>query len=206
MAIVKGYATLDELIDWNGGDQIQDELKLENAITATSRGIDNHCQRHFWQDVAAARYFDTDDAYMLKLGAFNDLVSITTLKTDENADGVFETTWAATDYQRLPLNLGAAPEAKPSRKIKAISGRTFPSPSCTGREGLIEIVGTWGWAAVPQNVFQACLIHASRIFKRKDSPEGVAGWGDFGAIRVGKTDPDVLDLLQPYRHVAVLVA
>jgi hypothetical protein len=44
-----------------------------------------------------------------------------------------------------------------------------------------------------------------RIFKRLDSPLGVAGFGDFGAMRVSKgLDPDVAQLVAPYvRHVGV---
>jgi hypothetical protein len=53
---------------------------------------------------------------------------------------------------------------------------------------------------VPTAVKQACVIQSSRIFKRLDSPLGVAGFGDMGAIRVGRyLDPDVEQLLMPYR-------
>jgi hypothetical protein len=39
-----------------------------------------------------------------------------------------------------------------------------------------------------------------RQFKRYDSPLGVAGFGDIGAIRVGRTDPDVEALVQPFKR------
>ena len=49
-------------------------------------------------------------------------------------------------------------------------------------------------------VKQATVIQSSRLFKRLDSPLGVAGFGDLGAIRVGRyLDPDVEQLLMPYR-------
>jgi hypothetical protein len=51
-------------------------------------------------------------------------------------------------------------------------------------------------------VTQACIIQASRIYKRLDSPLGVAGFGDMGAIRVGKVDPDVAMLIRPYKKYA----
>jgi hypothetical protein len=51
-------------------------------------------------------------------------------------------------------------------------------------------------------VTQAAIIQASRIFKRLDSPLGVAGFGDMGAIRVGRgLDPDVAQLVEPYRKM-----
>jgi len=40
----------------------------------------------------------------------------------------------------------------------------------------------------------------ARLFKRLDSPLGVAGFGDMGAIRVSRfLDSDVEQLLMPYR-------
>jgi hypothetical protein len=39
------------------------------------------------------------------------------------------------------------------------------------------------------------LLTAARLAKRSSSPEGVAGWGDFGAIRITAIDADVETLL-----------
>jgi len=41
----------------------------------------------------------------------------------------------------------------------------------------------------------ACVMHAARYYKRKDSPEGVAGFGEFGPVRVSSFDPDVERIL-----------
>ena len=50
----------------------------------------------------------------------------------------------------------------------------------------------------------ATLIQAARLFKRKESPEGVLGGNDFGIVRVGtRVDPDVEMLLAPYRYLRV---
>jgi hypothetical protein len=55
---------------------------------------------------------------------------------------------------------------------------------------------------VPEPITQAVIIQASRIFKRYDSPLGVAGFGDLGAIRVTRAlDPDVAQLVEPYRRM-----
>lgn len=43
---------------------------------------------------------------------------------------------------------------------------------------------------------EAILLLASRLYKRKNSPEGVAGWGDLGVIRIISTDPDITRLLE----------
>ena len=58
-------------------------------------------------------------------------------------------------------------------------------------------------ASVPDDIVQACLILSTRLFKRKDSPEGVAGFADFGAVRLSRMDPDVQALLNPFRIIPV---
>jgi hypothetical protein len=51
-------------------------------------------------------------------------------------------------------------------------------------------------------VKQATVIQAARIFKRNDSPLGIAGFGEMGAVRVGvQLDPDVKHLIDVYRKV-----
>ena len=49
--------------------------------------------------------------------------------------------------------------------------------------------------AWPPNVEQAVLIQSTRLYKRRSSPEGVAGFGDLGVIRVSSLDPDVEAML-----------
>lgn len=194
------YATPDEYKqEWLSPalSGAQDDAKIDRALTAASRAIDHFCDRHFWQATATARRFDTCDQWTLDI---DDLVSVTSVKTDDNRDGVYETTWAVSDYQLLPLNPAAEPEPQPFDQIKAVAGRTFPQPSgYNSRLGLIEITGTWGWPAIPVAVNQACLMVANRIVKRSGSPEGVAGFDEFGVIRISsRDDPDAVRLLNDY--------
>jgi hypothetical protein len=66
----------------------------------------------------------------------------------------------------------------------------------------VRITGVWGWVSIPTAVKQATILQASRIFKRNDSPLGVAGFGDMGVVRVGaRLDPDVQHLVDPYRSM-----
>lgn len=53
-------------------------------------------------------------------------------------------------------------------------------------------------AAWNRKVKLACLMQAARYWKRKDSPEGVAGFGDLGPIRVMSFDPDVERMVGRY--------
>jgi hypothetical protein len=51
------------------------------------------------------------------------------------------------------------------------------------------------------DVRMACILMSLRLFKRYDSPLGVMGMGDLGAIRVSRVDSDVQALLAPYMKV-----
>jgi hypothetical protein len=42
------------------------------------------------------------------------------------------------------------------------------------------------------------IMQAARLYKRRRSPEGVAGFAEFGVVRVSRVDPDVAELLKPY--------
>lgn len=207
MAIVNGYCTEDELIEWNRAKTPASSLIIQRAITACSRGIDRFTERTYFQ-TEESRAFDVhwvcDSTrgrhQVVALGPYNDLVEIDTVKTDDNLDGTFVTTWAAGDYQAFPLNPNAGPEPRPYDQIRSTGTRVFPERYAGRRAGLVQITGTWGWPQIPADINQACVMHAARIFNRKDSPQGVAGWGEFGVIRVGRTDPDVVAFLDPYQY------
>lgn len=205
------YVTDDEFKAWVTLNDSIDDIEIAGVTATVTRWIDEYCQRHFWQDGTlaspVARTFVTRSRWCLDLGPFNDLTAVVApvVKTDEAGDGTFETTWAASDFELHPVS---RPTGRPYTSVDAIAGRLFPVRSgTTGRSDRVEITGVWGWPAVPDEVPQACLIQGSRILKRRYSPEGVAGFGEFGAVRVsGRLDPDVQQLLDPYRRVAVLVA
>src|SRR5262252_3200116 len=44
---------------------------------------------------------------------------------------------------------------------------------------------------LPDAVNQACLLHAARLYRRRDSIDGTVGWGDMGLVRVGRVVPDI---------------
>lgn len=182
-------------------DDMIDDVVITDVLESVSRWIDDHCGRHFWQDTSVSRTFT---AMSCREVLTDDLVSVTSLKTDAAGDGTFEVTWATTDYQLQPVN---RPTGRPFRRVEAIASLLFPVRSRQGsRSDRVEITGTWGWAAVPDTVKQACSMQASRVLKRRYSPEGVAGFSEFGAVRVARLDPDVMALLGPHRRIARLVA
>jgi hypothetical protein len=44
---------------------------------------------------------------------------------------------------------------------------------------------------LPDAAHEACLIHASRLYRRRDTVDGTIGFGDMGVVRVGRFDADV---------------
>lgn len=211
VTITHGYTDLTTMKAYLGiaVSTLDDQLSM--AINAASRSIDNYCQRRFWVDgQAVARTFTPKSLTGVDLAADISSVSGLIVKTDAGGDGTFETTWAASDYELLPVGAATAfPEAEPWTAIRAVGSRTFPAWGSTWLTRLdrVQVTALWGWPAVPDAVTQACLIKASRLFHRKDSPQGIAGFGEFGPVRLSRgEDQDVMGLLDPYRRVPVLVA
>jgi len=60
-------------------------------------------------------------------------------------------------------------------------------------EGSIDLTAKFEWPAIPNTIINAALIQASRYFKRKDAPFGIAGNDAMGnAMRLqARLDPDV---------------
>ena len=197
MAITNGYCTLAEVkaaLRIPNADTIDDTL-LEIAVESASRLVDGFAGRNFYSSGTAVRYFTPEDRIICEI---DDLVSLTSLVVSADLDGVFDETWAATDYQLEPLN-GRADGLTgwPATRIRAVGDYVFGTNI---GEASVKVTGTWGWTAAPIAVKQATVIQASRIFKRLDSPLGVLSSPDLGYIRVGtRLDPDVQQLVEPYR-------
>lgn len=210
MAAGDPYITAEDLAGYiasvnneNAIDTTNRQTELNAAANAISRRLEQHCGRVFWDaESATARVYAADDWGLISVDDFSTTTGLV-VATDTSGNGTFDATWASTDYQVEPVNgvVNGAP-GWPYWKIRAIESRTFP----VSTRSQVQVTARWGWAAVPDEVKQAALIHAHRVYKRAESPEGVAGFGDFGAIRLSRLDNDVQDLLAPYRRDAMLVA
>ena len=205
MAITNGYATRNEVkaaLRIGTADTVDDVL-IDNCIGAASRLIDGYCNRQFWAvSSATPRVFQANTEYVCDVDDFYTTTGFL-LKTSSFADGNFDTTWASTDVQLEPLNGVLDGLTWSYDKLRAIGNYLFPTVNANyGEQALVQVTARWGWASVPEPIMQACIIQSSRIFKRYDSPLGVAGFGDLGAIRVSRfLDPDMAQLVEPYRRM-----
>jgi hypothetical protein len=173
------------------------------ALAAASRGIDEICGRRFYADADATqvRYYSPSDAWTLYV---DDIITVTSLKTDDSGDGTFENTWTLnTDYVREPLN--AAADSEPWTKLCVHPSGSYYFPTSYPRS--VELTGKFGWAVVPAQIKQATTLAAHRLLKRaREVPFGIAGIGlDGSAVRIVSMDPDVAALVAPFSR-AVLVA
>jgi hypothetical protein len=201
LAITNGYASLSEVKAALRITDTMDDSLLEMAVESASRLIDGFAARQFYSAGTATRYFVAQDDFVVEV---DDLVSGTVvIQTAQDADGVFDTTWGTDDYQLEPLNGVLDGIPWPYDQIRAVGDYLWP---ISGGEALIKVTGTYGWPYIPIAIKQATIIQASRIYKRLDSPMGIVGFGDMGAIRVSnQLDPDVAQLVMPYKRMRTFV-
>lgn len=172
------------------------DARLTRAIAAACRKIDGETGRRFYLDAAASartysprgRVVPTEDGEVLlvdDIGSTADLIV-------EIGDGHSWSTLPTTAWDPYPDN--AIVQRRPVEGILRRSG-------CWRSVGSISrarVTTRWGWPIIPDPVEQAAQILAIRYFGRKDSPEGVIGSTEWGAIRLSRSDPDVYALIQEY--------
>lgn len=168
-------------------DTTRDPL-IGAAITAASKLIDNETGRTFGLAGSATQRIFVPNACEDTL-IVDDIGALTGLVVETGSFG--EDTWTSltnsVDFEVSPLNALAM-----SRPVTSL---VKPTGWGSTRLARVRVTAKWGWPAVPDEVVQAALIQAIRLFKRKDSPEGVLGSTDFGFTRVSKMDPDVMSLI-----------
>ena len=200
-AVLRLYATPDELKSRLGITDTQDDFEIMLACQAAAKSVDSVCGRYFWRATDTRTYVPES----LWRQSIDDLVSVTTLKVDQDGDGVYEQTWTSgTDYalEVAPgrYNVSSKGEAWPYTGFLAVnSGKLLPFVYPWRHLDAIQITGVFGWPAVPLNVKQAALVAATDLFKLKDAPFGVAGIGDLGVLRI-KNNPVVMSLLTRYMN------
>jgi len=109
-----------------------DDVILRKTAEAAARIIDRFCGRYFFVK-SETRYFDGAGCRLW----IDDLLSVTTLKTDEDGDATFENTYATTDYNLYPLN------KYPKYHIDISEASDYGGFGAGSKS--VEIVGLWGY-------------------------------------------------------------
>lgn len=198
------YSTIDVLklaVGMPLSDGTRDAL-LNLALVGASRGVEKYCDGRepggFYLDTTAtARVFDIRgavrcDSYWGEWIKVDDIGSVSGLIVEISSDN---TIWSTlTGIETGPDNALVR-----GRAIDTLFSPTFQF----SYRRLARVTARWGWPAVPDEVEQATLLQASRLYRRKDSPEGVAGSADWGLVRVPNLDPDVKALLADFKSLMV---
>jgi hypothetical protein len=203
--------TEDDLKEILGISDAVDDNRLTMAADAATTMILSYCDRDFFvsSTTPSPRVYVADHWSYVEVDDISTTDGLV-VKTDDDEDGTFETTWSATDYQVAPLNGRLSGIEWPYTRIDAIDAREFPY---NGRQALVQITAVWGWHAddptddyIPHPVLQAAQIQATSIFKSVDAPLGIAGFGDIGIMRLRQAlHPVAIALLAPFRKDPTLV-
>lgn len=171
-------------------DDTRDDL-VEICVRAASRRIDQLTGRRFYADTTAtARTFPVRERIFT--GPYgtaillDDIASATGLAV-EGGTGVTFT--PLTTFYPGPDN--ALVTGQPITHLQA-------DPSFYYGITTVRVTARWGWPRVPDEVQLATLLLSARLYRRKDSPQGVISSADWGSVRVSRVDPDVEQLLSDF--------
>ncbi len=137
------YATIADLKGVLGITSTTDDTVMRKELEAASRAIDNYCNRTFMTQ-SSTKYFDGAGTRLW----IPDLLTITTLKTDEDGDGTFENTFqvatAPVDYLLYGGGLEDAYNLYPKVRIEINPDGDYGSFANGVKKG-VEIAGVWGY-------------------------------------------------------------
>jgi len=183
--------TLKEKLSIEADDTSRDTL-LTSALASASRGIDKLTGRRFWLDPSAVQrtyrlpgrvVCDIDGDLLL----VDDIGSTAGLVVETGTGTSFT---PLTGYETSPDN--ALADGEPITGLRRVNS-TWGSAI-----NRVRVTARFGYPAVPADIAEASLIQASRLYKRKDSPEGIIGSAEWGVRNLSRRDPDVWALIEPY--------
>lgn len=169
---------------------------ITRAVDAASRMVEEYKRltsgraTRYYSTVETRYYSPSCEAVSLEI---DDCIGVNSVTVDRTGNFAYSETWTAgTQYVLEPKN--NALESKPYRTIVRVPRAATYFP---GGPQSVQVTGTFGWATAPSLVQQATLLLAARYYQRRNAPFSVLAVGvDSGAaVRLPKTDPDVVQLL-----------
>lgn len=169
--------------------------RLQSALDAADTAIDQYCDRAIFvaddEDTSARVYRPTPGSYLLGI---HDCVEIESVV--ENSITLTED----SDFIADPLNgLTSAGESVPYSHLYRYRQAWW----CDGPKATVTVTARWGWAAIPAGVAEATKILAKDIATSRARTGDVAGFGEFGVVRL-RQSPQITGLLAPYRRVEAI--
>lgn len=173
----------------------RDDL-IASSAQASSRMIDERTGRRFYlDDEPSARVFTGSramwdrylGAYVIAVDDIGDAAGLV-IEVGSSAIGAWS---PVTGYRLGPDNALAR-----GRAVTTLIMPTGWAPGLWGWE--LRVTARWGWPAIPAQIAEAGRLLAARLYRRKDSPQGVLGSAEWGVARVSRFDPDVESLIAPF--------
>jgi hypothetical protein len=167
------------------------DFQLQSLVMQAQTYIDQYCKRTFMVGSSGVeRYFDGSDSPFW----VDDCVAVQKINLDEEMDGTYSSTMAATDYHLMPYN------SNPKTYIVLSSNSGFGGFADGTTKG-VKVTGTWGYdTSVPEDIRRASIIQCCRWFKRADTAyASMMGPNELGVIQTFTgLDPDVKAILFNY--------
>ena len=188
MPLRPDYTSTSALKALMGITDTVDDAAIGASVTAASRMVDAYCQRQFGSATGQVREY----AITGQTVAIEDVTSVTEVAVRPEWGTELTVLTVGTQYLLEPRN--ASTRGTPFTRVRL-------ADPYDGRM-VLKVTGTVGWSSIPELVVEATKIQAIRLFKRPQSPFGVAGSPDVGSeLRLlARLDPDVQVLLTSVRR------
>ena len=122
-----------------------DDGRLLQLLEAASRQVDGVTRRHFYSVTATMRLPGNGMTWLLLP---YDLLAVASLREDTDRDGLYETTWAPSDYVLWPHNAdptGGLDDARPFTAIEVDERSTGARDVFLPGQHMYEIAARWGY-------------------------------------------------------------
>jgi hypothetical protein len=182
------YTSIAELKDELNITGSDHDYQLQGLVSQSQKFIDSYCKRTFVPGTAGVvKYYDGAESPLW----IDDCTAITAIALDEESDGTWSTSMAATDWLLKPYNTNP-------KTMLVLSPNSDYGSFCSGVTKGVKITGTWGYdTTVPEDIRRAAIIQCCRWFKRADTAYASAlGPTELGVIQTfSGLDPDIKMIL-----------
>lgn len=165
------YARLADVKDDVNISGTARDAEIVRLIERVSRAVDDYTNREFYSQVAT-RYYNVPALAVSELWLWDDLLSVTTLKVDQDGDGVYETTLTTDDYWLWPDN--ETPKVRIDLRPDGALG-SWP----TGRRR-VEVAGMFGYSNETE-------LTTTTLAEELDASETGVDVADGTAVSAGET-------------------
>ncbi len=189
MAVGDPYISVEDMKSMLGITNDDEDAELTRAVMAAYRAIDNSAgKRSFWLTDLQTRTIETDRRIVPVRRTPTPYYKL--IVPDIGATAGFAVTGFAGAALMETTELL---EGRPIKAIRLPWGSTFTY-------GEIAITAQWGWPSVPDDIIWANQTQAQRYYRRKGSPEGIAGTPEWGLVTIPRLDPDVRKIVTDYQR------